>query len=302
MTRGDRLIGRGIARGGPRLRWRRTWAGGSSSTLGGVPAWLAARHVAGRGRRVRRVSATLVWALWRVPEVRRGDAAPARSGPSTSTSWCAVRGRTQRRCGPRCWPRAAWDRSTCCDLDARPEIATLALEADAVYVATDAEDLDGLRSGAARAGRPDGPAARGRRHPASRHRCDARALARRARCRDRAGRSGRRRDRVGRARRRRASRQGLRAARAAAVARRPRHGTVHRLGRAAASSVRCSSVPIGHATSPDGAGRDHRSAASASTGASLHRAATPWWWSPRCRSPMSSSRCTRAKPAVRCTC
>ncbi|MCU1360967.1 MAG: glycosyltransferase, partial [Ilumatobacteraceae bacterium] len=140
MTTGDRLIGRGIAVvglafGAAYLGWR------MSSTMGGAPLWLAA--VTLLLEIVGFVSVTtLVWALWSQPQVRP----PRRPGALPLDVDVLVRCSGQDVESLRATLLSARGLGSMyvLDLGARPDIAALALEAEAVYIATDAEDLDGL--------------------------------------------------------------------------------------------------------------------------------------------------------------
>lgn len=149
MTRGDRWIGRGIAVAGlafgvAYLVWRVT------STLDGAPPLLAAVMLLVEVVGVVGVAA-MVWALWRAPHTVPPRASRARQlvdapGDMPIDVDVLVRCSGQDLESLRATMLAVRGMGALhvLDLGARPEIASLALDAEAVYIATDPEDLDGL--------------------------------------------------------------------------------------------------------------------------------------------------------------
>ncbi len=141
MTTGDRLIGRGVALvglafGAAYVGWRIV------ATLAGAPVWLAV--VTLLVEIVGFVAVTsLVWALWRSPEVRSPRRAPA-DMPLDVDVLIRCSGQDTESLRATLLASQQLGSVYVLDLGARPEIAALALEADAVYIATDSEDLDGL--------------------------------------------------------------------------------------------------------------------------------------------------------------
>jgi SdrD B-like domain len=141
MTTGDRLLGRGIALvglafGAAYLGWR------ILATLGGVPFWLAA--VALLVEVVGFVGViALVWALWRPPALHAPKHPSTGDVPDIDV---LVRCSGQDGESLRATLLASRHLGSLhvLDLKARPEIAALTLDADAVYIATDPEDLDGM--------------------------------------------------------------------------------------------------------------------------------------------------------------
>lgn len=152
MRTGETIIGRvtavlALAFGVVYLGWRAT------STLGGGPWWMATPTLAVETFGVFAVAVTC-WALWRRPEI----AAPI---PSTATGTsehdAAAPEPLDTVIVVRCTGQApAALRATLIasrpiapvivvDVDARPEIAALAVEHCVRYLATDPDDVDGLR-------------------------------------------------------------------------------------------------------------------------------------------------------------
>jgi hypothetical protein len=146
MTTGDRLIGRGIALaglafGGAYLAWR------ISTTLGGIPVWLSAVTLLVEIIGFLSV-ATLVWAIWPAPVVKPPRPPSATMAPVAMNMDIDVliRCSGQDTDALRATLLASRHLGSLhvLDLGARPEMAALALDSDAVYIATDPEDLDGL--------------------------------------------------------------------------------------------------------------------------------------------------------------
>ncbi|MGD9999909.1 MAG: glycosyltransferase family 2 protein, partial [Ilumatobacteraceae bacterium] len=145
MTPGERLIGRviavvGLVFGVAYLGWR------VSSTLAGAPPVLA-----GIALLVEVVgfvgAAVTVWALWRAPrDVDGADASAAGGATPVLDLDVLVRSSGDDVESLRATLLAARDLGWLyvLDLEARPEIAAVALDAGAVYIATDPDDLDGL--------------------------------------------------------------------------------------------------------------------------------------------------------------
>ena len=156
MRTGETNIGRvtavlAVAFGVVYLGWRAT------STLGGAPWWMAIPTLLVETMGLLAVSVTC-WALWRRPEV----AAPIPAGttgisehdaaaPEPLDTVAVVRCTGQTPAALRatliaCRPIAP---VLVVDVDARPEIAALAVEHGVRYLATDPDDVDGLRLAAA---------------------------------------------------------------------------------------------------------------------------------------------------------
>ncbi len=148
MRTGDTIFGRATAVlavlfGLVYLGWRTT------STLAGAPWWTGTPTLLVEAVGVGAVAVTS-WALWRSPETAAplpsGTHAVSGSAPEPLDTVIVVRVTGQRVSVLRatlvaCRPIAP---VLIVDVDARPEVASLAVEHGARYVATDPDDIDGL--------------------------------------------------------------------------------------------------------------------------------------------------------------
>lgn len=148
MRTGDTIFGRATAVlavlfGLVYLGWRTT------STLAGAPWWTGTPTLLVEAVGVIAVAVTC-WALWRSPETAAplpsGTHAESGSAPEPLDTVIVVRVTGQRASVLRatlvaCRPIAP---VLIVDVDARPEVASLAVEHGARYVATDPDDIDGL--------------------------------------------------------------------------------------------------------------------------------------------------------------
>lgn len=152
MRTGETIIGRvaavlAVAFGVVYLGWRAT------STLGGAPWWMGVPTLAVEAAGLLGVSVTC-WALWRRPEIAaplpiavNGTGEHDASAPEPLDTVVVVRCAGQSPAVLRatliaCRPIAP---ALVVDVDARPEIAALAVEHGVRYLATDPHDVDGLR-------------------------------------------------------------------------------------------------------------------------------------------------------------
>ncbi len=156
MRTGETIIGRAaavlaVAFGVVYLGWRVT------STLAGAPLWTAAATLVVEAAGVVAVAVTL-WALWRRPETAAPLPLSGEAGlapvPEPLDTEIVVRCTGQdvavlRATLIACRPIAP---VLVLDIDARPEIASLAFEHGARYLATDPDDVDGLSTAAATIG------------------------------------------------------------------------------------------------------------------------------------------------------
>jgi SdrD B-like domain/Glycosyl transferase family group 2 len=129
------------------------WRG--SSTLSDVPWWLGVPTLAVEAAGVFAVSVTC-WAVWRRPDAAAPLPAAASAGPAGVDGRRAVPEPLDTEIVVRCTgqtPAALRATLIACrpiapllvvDVDARPEIAALAVEHGARYLATDPDDIDGL--------------------------------------------------------------------------------------------------------------------------------------------------------------
>ncbi len=151
MRTGETIIGRvtavlAVAFGVVYLGWRAT------STLGGGPWWMATPTLVVEALGVVAVSLTC-WALWRRPEIAApiptaatGTSEHDAAAPEPLDTVAVIRCTGQAPAALRatliaCRPIAP---VLVVDVDARPEIAALAVEHGVRYLATDPDDVDGL--------------------------------------------------------------------------------------------------------------------------------------------------------------